>query len=242
MNVATKMNLLTWNCQGAFRKKAHHLRPLQPTIAVIQECECPSKLRLPVDSLQPDDFLWQGDNLDKGVGFFGFGNVHFALDERYDPTFRHCIPVRVHGDVDLHILGIWAMGHRQKAHAYVGQVYYGVQHYAAFLGERDSVVLGDFNSNAIWDRERKVSNHSALVKALADLGLVSIYHEQFGDAQGSELQHTYYHHRSEQMGYHLDYCFVPQRWLSHLQDVTVGAYDPWCRTSDHTPLIAKFAR
>lgn len=234
------MKLITWNCQGAFRKKAHRLIDLQPTIAVIQECECPSKLRFPVDSLLPDDFLWQGDNLDKGVGVFGYGNLRFTLDERYDPTIRHAVPVRVSGDLDLHILAVWAMGHRQKARSYVGQVYHAIHYYAAFLREKETVVLGDFNSNAIWDQERKVSNHSAVVRELADAQLVSLYHESSGDAHGREQEQTYFHHRSAQKGYHLDYCFVPQAWLGRLQMVTVGAFDPWCRESDHTPLIAEF--
>ncbi len=234
------MKLITWNCQGAFRKKAHHLTALQPTIAVIQECECPSKLRFPAGSLLPDDFLWQGDNLDKGVGVFGYGNLRFTLDERYDPTIRHCVPVQVSGDLDLHILAVWAMGHRQKAHSYVGQVYHALQHYADFLREKEAVVLGDFNSNAIWDHERKVSNHSAVVRDLAAAQLVSLYHETSGDAHGHEEQQTYFYHRSAQKGYHLDYCFVPQPWLGNLQTMTVGAYDPWCSHSDHTPLIAEF--
>lgn len=234
------MKLITWNCQGAFRKKAHHLFDLQPTIAVIQECECPAKLRFAHAGPRPDDFLWQGDNLYKGVGVFGFGNVRFEVDARYDRAFRHCIPVRVSGDVELHLLAVWAMGHKQKARSYVGQVYHAALHYADFLRERESVVLGDFNSNAIWDRERQVSNHSALVKLLDEAGLVSVYHAQAGEAHGREQQPTYYHHRSPHKGYHLDYCFVPQSWLGRMEALHVGLFVPWCQQSDHTPLAVAF--
>ncbi|MCE7983664.1 MAG: hypothetical protein DYG89_21020 [Caldilinea sp. CFX5] len=118
------MKIITWNCQGAFRKKASVLLDWQPTIAAIQECECPAKLRFPKDCQLPLDFLWQGDNLDKGVGVFAYGDLRFTLDERYDPSFRHCIPLRVSGAYDLHLLAIWAMGHRQKARSYIGQVYH----------------------------------------------------------------------------------------------------------------------
>ncbi|MEZ4622210.1 MAG: hypothetical protein R2867_42815 [Caldilineaceae bacterium] len=234
------MKLITWNCQGAFRKKAHLLTALQPTLAVVQECECPTKLRFPADTPPADDFLWQGDNLDKGVGVFGYGNLHFALDSRYDPTIRHAIPVHVSGDLELHMLAVWAMGHRQKARSYVGQVYHAIQHYADFLCERPTVILGDFNSNAIWDHERKISNHSALVEILAAAGLVSAYHTYFDETHGREQQQTYFHHRSPQKGYHLDYCFVPKVWLTRLQTVRVGAFEPWCSSSDHTPLVAEF--
>jgi hypothetical protein len=52
------MKLITWNCQGAFRKKALTLLDWQPTLAVIQECECPGKLRFPKGCQPPMDFLW----------------------------------------------------------------------------------------------------------------------------------------------------------------------------------------
>lgn len=234
------MKIITWNCQGAFRKKAQTLLDWQPTLAVIQECECPAKLRFPKGCQLPMDFLWQGENLDKGVGAFAYGDLRFTLDERYDPAFRHCIPLRVSGDYDLHVLAIWAMGHRQKARSYIGQVYHALLHYADFLRERETILLGDWNSNAIWDRERSVSNHSAVVKLLAEANLVSVYHEYFGETPGRERQHTYFHHRSPHQGYHLDYCFVPKSWLPRLKSVTIGDFAPWCEQSDHTPLLVEF--
>jgi exodeoxyribonuclease III len=238
------MKLITWNCQGAFRKKAQQLDrfepAIEPTIVVIQECESPAKLRFPADLRRPDDFLWQGDNLDKGVGVFAYGDLRLTLDDSYDPSIRHCIPLRVSGKLDLNLLAVWAMGHKEKARSYIGQVYYAVQHYADFIHQRETIVLGDFNSNATWDGERKISNHSAVVKELAAANLVSVYHEHFGEAHGHEQQETFYWHRSAHKGYHLDYCFVPQAWLSRLTAVTVGAFDPWCGYSDHTPLCVEF--
>ena len=38
------MKIMTWNCQGAFRKKAEFILPLRPDILVVQECEHPDKL------------------------------------------------------------------------------------------------------------------------------------------------------------------------------------------------------
>ena len=235
------MKLVTWNCQGAFRKKAHQLAPLAPDLAVIQECECPSKLRLTANAPQHHDLLWQGDNLDKGVGVFAYGNLRYTLYAGYDPSIRHCIPVCISGDYDLHLLAVWAMGHKQKARSYVGQLYQAVHTYADFIRQRDTIIIGDWNSNAIWDHERPVSNHSAVIKLLAEAGLVSVYHEYFGEAHGREAQPTFFLHRSANKGYHLDYCAVPRSWLPRLQSVTVGAFDAWRGHSDHTPLLVEFA-
>ncbi|MFN8487698.1 MAG: hypothetical protein U0350_08915 [Caldilineaceae bacterium] len=235
------MRLITWNCQGAFRKKAQYLNALQPTLAVIQECEAPTKLRFREAIRLPDDFLWQGDNPDKGVGIFAYGDLRLTLDPAYEPAFRHCIPVRISGACELNLLAIWAMGHKQKARSYVGQVYYAVQHYANFIRERPTILIGDFNSNAIWDHERTISNHSAVVKALAEANIASAYHTYFDETHGREKQNTYFHYRSPHRGYHLDYCFVPSAWLPRLQAVTVGPFTPWCAYSDHTPLMIGIA-
>ncbi len=235
------MRIITWNCQGAFRKKAKLISTLHPTLAIIQECEAPTKLRIR-DAIPPaDDFLWQGDNPDKGVGVFAYGALRLTLDPTYDPAFRHCIPVRVSGAYEFNLLAIWAMGHKQKARSYIGQVYYAAQHYANFIRERPTILIGDFNSNAIWDHERKISNHSAVVKALVEANMTSAYHAHFGETPGRENQHTYFHVRSPHRGYHLDYCFVPTAWLPRLQAVTVSSFTPWCAYSDHTPLIIDLA-
>lgn len=235
------MKIATWNCQGAFRKKAQHLAAFAPDLAAIQECECPSKLRFPVNVQPPTDLLWQGDNPDKGVGIFTHANVRYTLHEEYDPSIRHCVPIQVTGERDLHILAVWAMGHPVKARSYVGQVYAAVQHYWAFIQQEETIILGDWNSNAIWDRERQVSNHSTVIKLLTEIGLVSVYHEYFGEAHGQEQQNTFFLHRSPHKGYHLDYCAVPKSWLPRLKTVTVGAFDDWCSYSDHVPLMVEFA-
>ena len=38
------MRLITWNCQGAFRKKVDVILTQKPDILVVQECEHPDKL------------------------------------------------------------------------------------------------------------------------------------------------------------------------------------------------------
>jgi exonuclease III len=64
------MKLITWNCQGAFRKKADQILPHRPDILVIQECEHPDKLVFHPTTQQPNDLIWFGDNLHKGLGVF----------------------------------------------------------------------------------------------------------------------------------------------------------------------------
>lgn len=51
------MKLITWNCQGAFRKKADIILLQQPDILVVQECEHPDNLVFNSTTQRPNDFL-----------------------------------------------------------------------------------------------------------------------------------------------------------------------------------------
>lgn len=54
------MKLITWNCQGAFRKKAAQVLLHSPDILVVPECEHPDKLVFNSTTPQPNDLLWVG--------------------------------------------------------------------------------------------------------------------------------------------------------------------------------------
>lgn len=240
------MLITTWNCQGAFRRKAQQIAQLMPDIAVIQECESPAKLRWAKGVTPPSDFVWFGENSSKGVGIFSWTKWTFTIDPSHDPSIHHCIPVIATRGADeeaegkVNLLAIWASGHKQKELSYVGQVYRAVEQYHDFVRQRPTFVLGDWNSNAIWDRERQVSNHSNVIKKLAEAGIVSLYHEHFGEAHGKESQMTFWLYRDQSKGYHLDYCAAPKTWLPKLQSLRLGDYETWRSWSDHSPLMVEF--
>jgi endonuclease/exonuclease/phosphatase family metal-dependent hydrolase len=100
-----------------------------------------------------------------------------------------------------------------------------------------TVLLGDFNSNTIWDAEHPSDrSHSALVRYLEGLGLVSAYHSRYEEVQGRESRPTFFLYRHLQRPYHIDYCFLPATWLHRVSDVTVGGHAAWSAKSDHMPL------
>ncbi|MCE3241944.1 MAG: exonuclease, partial [Deltaproteobacteria bacterium] len=75
------------------------------------------------------------------------------------------------------------------------------------------------------------------VQQLTSLGLVSAYHHFFGEAQGAESRPTLYLRRDPEKPYHIDYCFIPEAWVTMLRSVEVGTDEPWARYSDHRPLV-----
>jgi hypothetical protein len=62
-----------------------------------------------------------------------------------------------------------------------------VDQHAEYLASGRGLIIGDFNSNTIWDASHPGRNHSMLVDKLNRLGLDSIFHRQEGTAHGSEL-------------------------------------------------------
>lgn len=236
------MRIVTWNCQGAFRRKAQRIADFRPDIAIIQECEAPEKLLFAPDLPAPNAQLWFGDNRNKGLGVFSYTDLEFAPCAIHDESIRYCVPLEVKGRVNANLIAVWAMGHPNTKLSYIGQVYLAVEKYRRFIGERETILVGDFNSNKQWDQIARVGggNHSRVVEMLAREQIVSAYHEYFGEAQGAESRDTLYLYRKQDKGYHIDYCFVPRRWMRRVKSVTVGAYEQWSALSDHSPVFVEF--
>ena len=76
---------------------------------------------------------------------------------------------------------------RQKR--YIGQIWGAVNHYNKCL-QTDSILIGDFNSNAIWDEIKRIGNHTDVVSFLAGKNIHSIYHKQFNCNHGEETDPT----------------------------------------------------
>ncbi len=98
------------------------------------------------------------------------------------------------------------------------------------------LVAGDFNNNVRWDKGKKATNHAHIVAGLERLGMASAYHVGRGEFHGKESSATLYRRDRK---YHVDYCFLPLEWCSHLREVEVGEFDAWAGhgLSDHVPLI-----
>jgi len=98
-------------------------------------------------------------------------------------------------------------------------------------------MLGDFNSNSIWDSEYpRTLNHSALVSRLDALGMVSAYHAYHDEEHGAETRPTFFLYRHENRPYHIDFAFLPKTWRDHIRNVDLGTFSDWSGHSDHVPL------
>ena len=231
------MKIITWNCNMAFRKKWHVVAELNPDILVLQECENESRFGQSQWFPRYNEFIWMGENENKGVGIMSFNRYHIELLPRHAAAFRYIVPVRVTGESPFNLFAIWAMPDKSnRLKGYVGQIWGALQHYEPDLTE-PSVLAGDWNSNAIWNHERKTGNHSQVVELLKTYGISSIYHELNREAHGEESQPTLYLLKQPNKPYHLDYCFASEKMITAHTSIEVGKFGQWIRWSDHMPVI-----
>jgi exodeoxyribonuclease-3 len=232
------MKIITWNCNMAFRKKAGLILTYKPDIVVVPECEHPDKLKFGVDIPQPTDKLWFGSNLNKGLGIFSYSQYRFKLHKTHNPDLKMVIPVSVTGgDVKLMLYAIWANNPNDPDGQYVEQVWKAIHHYDKHIKNKQTILVGDFNSNTIWDRKYRIGNHSHVVKRLEEKGVYSCYHLHHQQLQGKEAHPTYYLYRHKDKPYHLDYCFVSADMAEKISSVEIGDHEFWSKYSDHVPVM-----
>lgn len=235
------MRVITWNCNMAFRKKAHFIVSKCPDILIVPECESLEKLKFEHEFDLPSSFLWFGENQNKGLGVFSFGKYKLELLDMHNPEIKTVLPIKVSGGaIDFVLLAIWANNPKDKDGAYIEQVFKAIHFYEELLSEETTILMGDFNSNTIWDKKNKLNNHSNVVQKLFDKKIKSVYHFFNGYEQGKEQHHTLYMYRHLNKPYHIDYCFASVDFIQRLKLVEIGDYNDWISLSDHTPLIVDF--
>jgi endonuclease/exonuclease/phosphatase family metal-dependent hydrolase len=151
------------------------------------------------------------------------------------------IPIAVtDGQFDFKLFAIWANNPTDRDGQYVEQVWKAVHHYSHLLTDTSTILVGDFNSNTIWDRKNRAGNHSNVVKLLEGKGIFSTYHLHHHQTQGTEAHPTLYLYRHKDKPYHIDYCFASKDLLDKVISVEIGEFHDWAKYSDHVPVVVTF--
>jgi exonuclease III len=225
----------------AFRKKANLLLAHKPDIVIIPECEHPDKLKFEPVIPEPNDIFWFGNNQNKGLGVFSYSNYKFKLVDSHKPDYRIILPlIATSNKNEFTLFAIWANNPQDTGYQYIGQVWKAINFYSDLLKSKRTILVGDFNSNTIWDKPRREGNHSTVVDFLKTKDIHSTYHKFFKQKQGQEEHNTLFMYRHKDKSYHIDYCFASADLIKKLTSVEVGAHSNWSKHSDHTPLIVTF--
>jgi exodeoxyribonuclease III len=229
------MRLTTWNCRvGAFRRKAAHVAQLDPDVLVVQECEDVRRELLLDGDTQPSTRLWFDSPVtNRGVGVFSYTDATITAAPLIGAPIDYFVPLvaRVQ-DVEFNLVGVWTAATSDSKTTY-RQAHEGLDRYRDWIQTKDTVLMGDFNANASYGNGKVWRD---LAERLASLGLVSAYHQFFGETFGKETRPTHFFKGKEASPFHLDYCFVPATWVPRIENVTVGTYERCSKYSDHAPL------
>ena len=137
---------------------------------------------------------------------------------------RHFLSLRINDSFDL--LGVWACS------PYIEEYFiYQTINFEKY--DSNTVIIGDFNSNVIWDRSHGSRNHSEVVKQLETKGLISVYHYITGVLQGEEKSNTFYLYKHTDKSYHIDHCFASK---DYIMDYVIYDNTEWLQYSDHMPI------
>ena len=219
------MRIVSWNCNGKFREKFEKVKELNADIYVIQECEDPQNYVGTAYGDFAKNDIWNGENKNKGLGIFAKEGILIENNRWESYCLRNFLSVKVNHDFDL--LGVWA------CKPYIEE-YYIYQYINIEKFNDKTIIIGDFNSNKIWDKTHSIRNHTNIVKELEKKNLISAYHEVYHEKQGEEKQPTFYLYRHLVKGYHIDYCFIERE---RIKDFQVLCDPAWLNHSDHLPIL-----
>ncbi|KOY79412.1 endonuclease/exonuclease/phosphatase family protein [Apilactobacillus kunkeei] len=190
------MKICYWNCNGAFRKKYTELLKEKADLYIVSEVEDISKIDFLENISNKLYCKTKGDI--KGVLFFSFDSSPIIPVENDNYGIRYVIPVKFK---NIKIFGIWAKG------GYIEDLYT----YSAINIDqmKNSILIGDFNSNVIWDKKHGERCHTNFDAMLKKINLISGYHTKTHEKLGHENKHTFYMYRKVDKGYYIDYVYLP---------------------------------
>ena len=235
------MKIITWNCNGAFRKKFEHITDFNADIYIIQECENPAESIDKKYQEWSENYIWIGDNKNKGLGIFATNHIKLKklnwTNSYKDHIVKHFLPCSINEKFEL--VGVWTHKNNSPNFGYIGQLW----KYLQVNKEKftNVIIAGDFNSNKIWDQWDRWWNHSDVVKELKEIGIESLYHKFSNEDQGKETKPTFHLQKNKNKPYHIDYCFASKNIYNKFQKIEIGSYENWIKYSDHLPMIFDFA-
>ena len=218
-----QVRIVVWNCfRGDPMKRVDELAALNPDIVVLPEARAPEA--------ESDRLVWWGRPGELGTAVVTLADYRVERATLVPEASRSAVPLLVHGPYSFNLLAVWAFEEPTYAHG-LSRI---IDAYEPFIRSGPTVVAGDFNGNAIWNKDNKKVNYSINARRLEqDCGLKSAYHTFTGEAPGAEKQATLYFQWKQERPFHIDYCFVPRTW--EVTAVEVAGFDRFT-SSDHRPL------
>lgn len=103
-----------------------------------------------------------------------------------------------------------------------------------------SIIIGDFNSNAIWNPQHAKASHNDTTAYLLEYQIESLYHWRTGEEPGYEQKNTYSFWKRLDRCFHIDYCCASQSLIPQCSNFNLPDLADWLDKSDHVPIVIDF--
>jgi endonuclease/exonuclease/phosphatase family metal-dependent hydrolase len=218
------VRIATWNCQPGLESQWDAVEGLDADVIAIQEVRPGTKGF--VDGHDEWKCEYQEGKFGRGIAVLV--RRPYRIRKR-EPSETFAVSTVIGGSAKFRFVGFWAMTPKAVGYSYHRQATRVIEQLPS--DPLPTVVAGDFNAS-------QHPRHLANVKLLRDRGLVSAYHKHRGVAHtDADQEVTAYTGRGGNLGFHIDFVFVPDSW--HIRGVEVGTFDgyPGQHRSDHVPVV-----
>ncbi|MFK7771880.1 MAG: hypothetical protein AB8F94_07060 [Saprospiraceae bacterium] len=234
------MRILSWNCNMAFRSKIEITKQWNPDLLIIQECESLEKFRKSNLDFDEDNFLWFGDNPNKGLAIISTNkNIQLKTSSIEVENNRWFIPIETSNN--LKFVAVWSMNKRKnKVIDYIAPTYRTIEDNLDVFKNSD-FIIGDFNNNKTFDKRHSKRYEKGtfvhILKLLNELNFASVYHTKKKEALGEESIPTLIWRKNFETVYHVDYCFLKKELFQKLDEFKIIDDKKLISSSDHYPIL-----
>ena len=158
---------------------------------VVPEAETQEKIDFEQHVKSPHQSIWIGKNFNKGLLVCSYNKeLKISINKTYSEDYKYILPIDVEFNEDKFlILAVWTQDTKNSYSSYIVQLYRAIKYYKD-LFDNKTLIVGDWNSNVIWDHYKKEANHTDVVNILDQVGIESIYHKTRNIEQGKEIDNT----------------------------------------------------
>lgn len=196
------MLILSYNINRFSQEKLDKVLQMEADVYILPELANQSLVRLPADY----NMEWMGDLDFKGLGVIWKSGMKAEIPQWFNPSHEYFLPLLIDG---ILVIAAWpTKTERNKPKSYPQIAMEAICKYAPFFKRHPVIISGDMNCYKGQSGETKRSGISSIADFLSSHGLVSVYHQQTGEALGEESTATYYHQFKTNLPFFLDYTFA----------------------------------
>lgn len=214
------MRILSYNINRFSHEKLGKVLQLEADVYILPELANQLSVHLPAGY----NMEWMGDLDFKGLGVIWKSGMDVEIPQWFNPRCEYLLPLVIDR---ILIIAAWpTKTERNKPKSYPQIAMEALGEYVPHFKQYPVIISGDMNCYKGQSGETQQFSINSIVDFLSSCGIVSVYHQQTGEAIGEESTATYYHQFNEQRPFFLDYTFanIPvkvyrlMKWDAELSD------------------------